>query len=533
MDIWSVLEIPPTNDISIIKKAYAAKLKKCHPEDDPQGYQQLREAFDKAVKLSKRTRSSGLKHDDSTVNIENNIDSIDLPESSEEMNLNNSKSDFKDEQISNNKFKIPPHIRFNNQFTRNNRSLYDDNKELIKKAKELYNVFSARIDETKWETLFDCESMWNLYNKELVNAEMINFISEHYHLPKKVWQLLDSNFNWSTNIDFLNDRLPNKLVKYIIRRINEPQSLDFSYLKDLDLDTVALDNYIEFREAAFDDLLKKNYNGAFVNLTQAEEIYPEDPELWRMKGEYYYLMGNAENSLELLNKYLNINQFHTQSLFFRSNLLYKNKAFNKAIEDLNKVLLKNNNHIEALDLISKCNIQIENFQEAQKYISKAIELSPSKSSLQITLLDSIKCKKKKILSEIRQNSKDKLLRSKLKQVNSELKSFYKCNKSLKPNSKFKKKLIIRLILTSVILTIGFGIYSIVSNSNKEYDSQSYEYETYNSSPNNEYKYSTPSNHYYSYNSDYSSTNLVTTGRLVRIVISIAILFFILKKRSYK
>ncbi|MBU9810264.1 hypothetical protein J1785_11030 [Rahnella sp. SL6] len=46
--IWSVLGIEPTQDLGVIKRAYARKLKNTRPDSDPQGYQRLREAFEAA-----------------------------------------------------------------------------------------------------------------------------------------------------------------------------------------------------------------------------------------------------------------------------------------------------------------------------------------------------------------------------------------------------------------------------------------------------------------------------------------------------
>ena len=54
MSVWAVLEIEPTNNVRLIKKAYAVKLKVTRPEDDSKGYQALREAFDTAKRLAKQ-----------------------------------------------------------------------------------------------------------------------------------------------------------------------------------------------------------------------------------------------------------------------------------------------------------------------------------------------------------------------------------------------------------------------------------------------------------------------------------------------
>lgn len=48
MGIWSVLGIEPTQDITAIKRAYARQLKSTRPDQDPEAYQHLREAFESA-----------------------------------------------------------------------------------------------------------------------------------------------------------------------------------------------------------------------------------------------------------------------------------------------------------------------------------------------------------------------------------------------------------------------------------------------------------------------------------------------------
>lgn len=46
---WSELEISPTNDAAAIRKAYAVKLRITRPDEDPRGFQALREARDAAL----------------------------------------------------------------------------------------------------------------------------------------------------------------------------------------------------------------------------------------------------------------------------------------------------------------------------------------------------------------------------------------------------------------------------------------------------------------------------------------------------
>lgn len=52
MDIWDILGIEQTKDKNLLKTAYRAKLKSVNPEDDPDGFMRLREAYEEAVRLA-------------------------------------------------------------------------------------------------------------------------------------------------------------------------------------------------------------------------------------------------------------------------------------------------------------------------------------------------------------------------------------------------------------------------------------------------------------------------------------------------
>lgn len=62
-DIWSILQIEQTKNVSEIKRAYAKRSQQCHPEEEPELFLQLRNAYKAALAYAADSRTPDAAHD--------------------------------------------------------------------------------------------------------------------------------------------------------------------------------------------------------------------------------------------------------------------------------------------------------------------------------------------------------------------------------------------------------------------------------------------------------------------------------------
>ena len=134
MSIWTILGIDETKDIDIIKSAYREKLTKVNPEDDAEGFIQLRKAYDDAVKYA-------------------------------------GEEDIPDEEAK-------------EEYTGVSACIND-----------IYTDFYKRIDSTLWEELFDSDYFVSLDMAEDSFYALMDYITEHFYLPHKIFRLIVDRFD--------------------------------------------------------------------------------------------------------------------------------------------------------------------------------------------------------------------------------------------------------------------------------------------------------------------------------------------------
>ncbi|MBM6616604.1 J domain-containing protein [Bacillus suaedaesalsae] len=343
MSFWEILGIEPTQDHSSIKKAYAKKLKVYHPEDDPEGFQRLREAYDNAVRYAKNPPEQPTFFIDDE---EIEEDEIAGTESLPKVDLFHHHEDI--ERV-------------------------DPLKDFMEQLYSIYHDFSSRIDIEKWQELLSSEIVWDFkYNEKLTNR-VLEFLMEFHYLPQNVWQLLDNIFGWRGKADELEYRFPENFITYIFRQVNHRWGLRYQFLKEQELD---YDTYLGTRERALFALIDNDIENAEKLITEAYEMFSCDPDLLRMKAEYYLRVGRLEASLEAINSAIQADPTDIDSHLYKARVLFKLREQEDVIKTCEFILEYSFDNQDAITLMGKSYFELGEKEKAKKLFIQVLENDP-------------------------------------------------------------------------------------------------------------------------------------------------------------
>ncbi|MGC5326267.1 hypothetical protein [Brevibacillus sp. SYSU BS000544] len=347
MGVWEVLGIEPTEDIPSIKKAYSQKLKVHHPEDDPEGYQRLREAYDYAMKAAKK---GAVKETRPSFSDENNIHIWPNPSNMVELTV---------ETID------PPEE-------------IDPVDEFMEQVEEVYSDFSSRINLDQWSRLLNSDIVWDVRLKEIVEETLLDFLHEHRFLPKRVWESIEYCFRWrELATEAPDDRMEyftEEFYHFYCRQLDEP-ALRYTFLQHaVDLD---YDEFLNKRETAYQALKENNLELAGRSLDEAYAMYSDDPDLLRLQGEYFLRMGDKKSALAAMEQGIRIYPEDIDWYLIRSRIWYESLQFVEAKDECLYILSRMPANMGTLRLLGKIFIQLGELEKAEENYLKVLESYPN------------------------------------------------------------------------------------------------------------------------------------------------------------
>ena len=464
MNWWDILEISHDSNLKTIKKAYAKLLKIYNPEDNAEGYQRLREAYDAAVKYAKKNQR--LINDNLDKNIINDV----------EINKNedNTSENYSNEDKTN-KFKVDSYIDYIN-YDRNNiedennfklnldiSEIYNEGqdtkinlneqiKQFLNRLNEIYNDIYLRTDLVAWEDLLNSDVIWNVDGFQVIEDDMFDFLIKHKYLPAEVWTKLNNNFTWEKNEMKLYDKYSAHIVNEFLKNLKEPNKLKYDYIRSINPEIA--DEYLYERQQADEALEDKKYAKAYKHLKNANSLFSQDAELLRLMGDYNYELKDIEKALEFYKSAFEINNYDLNSALCIGIILVTYKCFSEAISYLKVYLSYNNNDKLALNHVAYCYYYNDNLIMARENFEKLLYFERNNKTIKKYLKNIESQLKGKHVRKIRFNN-DNLMSEEI--VNEELKT--KEIPNGKTNIHTNMSAIIKYAARWIIICVGFNIIS--------------------------------------------------------------------------
>ncbi|GKX67519.1 tetratricopeptide repeat protein [Inconstantimicrobium mannanitabidum] len=308
--------------------------------------------------------------------------------------------------------------------------------EFISKVQVIYNDFFSRINIGNWRGLLKSEAVWSMGDRQLLNSIMLEFLMTNHYLPQEVWKLLEDNFNWNEQKQYLYECYPKEFVDYLFKQINNNNGLRYCFLNEkLGCD---YEKFLQYREAAFEALENNDFEYASKCIDNAYDIYENDPDLLLMRGKYYLHMGDVEKSLYIFENILQLDQEDIYAHFYRSKILYDKGQIHIALNDCKFLEEHNYNSSEFLLLYAKCCFKSNDFNKAKKLLTQISATDPITKAEVYTLIRKINLQFANELREkLRYDKRNKTIKSELDKLYREL--------GMLDSNQVRKKILFKLL----------------------------------------------------------------------------------------
>ncbi|MBV4422873.1 J domain-containing protein [Clostridium tyrobutyricum] len=331
MSFWDILGIEPTEDKSAIKEAYASQLNLHHPEDDPEGFQALREAYETA-----------LKYDPDNQDIPSN-DNIDIIQNS-------------------------------------------PIKQWISKVNIVYNDFFQRIDGNKWYDLLNEDICFQIDTSEEISYELLNFLMVNYYLPHKIWQILDEHFLWSDKAEQLYHIFHPDFINFVLDSIKKPTTFRYNLFKNgLNIN---YDKYIANYYNAVRHLNANNIYDARKSIDSAAKMYPCHPDLKILDGRYYLTTNNLSKAIKIFSKVIESHEDDFDAHLNRGIALLRLGKLHESYKDYSKAVKILPNSTSAAYGLAYCCFCMGKFGQSRELFHDLLEKYPYNSDIKAMFISS-------------------------------------------------------------------------------------------------------------------------------------------------
>ncbi len=316
--VFYILDLKETKDEDQIRSAYLDHLKHVNPEDDPEGFKRLREAYETAIALARKP-----EEDSETEKTE-----IDL---------------------------------------------------WLDKADVIYRDVRKRIQITLWKELFD-DPLCQGFDVSLEARErFIFYLMEHYYLPQRIWKAIEEEFHIvEDNIENLKKNIHENFLNYAKYNIENDGFITYHNFRHVgrDGEEGQTDSYIR----KYLDIKKQIDNGEYqgaiqeLNDLKAFGIYHPYEDVERLR--LLLAEGQLTEAGALCDTLLNQYDGDIYILIHAANCRWELEQPETAFSLWNRLLTMLPDNVTAKIGLAKYYSRNGDYNLAKKYVQEILEAQP-------------------------------------------------------------------------------------------------------------------------------------------------------------
>lgn len=180
---FHILGLEETKEEQKIQNAYRGLLRQTNPEDDPEGFKRLREAYETALSWARQ------------------------PEAAEE----GEKTEIQ---------------------------------AWIDRVDQVYKDIHDRCQPDAWKEVLDDPICEDLDTSLQAREAMMAYLMDHIYLPNRIWRLLDTRFQIIEDREALGQQFPADFLNYVVHYIENQEFINYSLFEVLDEEGADADAYI-------------------------------------------------------------------------------------------------------------------------------------------------------------------------------------------------------------------------------------------------------------------------------------------------
>lgn len=315
---FSVLEIEKTKDRDAIRNAYRRLLVTANPEDDPEGFKRLREAYETADAFASKPEEAKKE-----------------PRTPAEL--------------------------------------------WMAEVEACYLSLSSRLNTENWKKLLSDEICIALDTGIEARDALLGFLASHYRLKAEVWRLIEDTFQIQEDAEELREKFPPNFIDFILHQCRNGEDFPFEWFEGED--TADYDTFLYHYYELCGQNDRRDAEGARRTLETLEALPIFHPYLELEKARLEKCEGGAKRTAERVSVLLSGHKEDIRTLVFGGEIFWEAEEREKAAECFEKVLKSFPKHYMANKYLAKYCLEKGEPERGKEYCVEAMRVSAQEEEL--------------------------------------------------------------------------------------------------------------------------------------------------------